>query len=394
MKVERPDDICPRPDEPVVSQTQPLAPAIYPTSVWRCASPDEADKLLGGGATGYVYQRDGHPNADMLAAKCRQLHGASSAAITSSGMAALALALLSQTKPGDRILVSRLVYGKTLQLLDVEGRRWGLNPEQFDPTDPASCRQALTGSAVLVVVETISNPCLRVVDLRFMAQAAQDLGAKLLVDNTFATPILCRPLEWGADLVMESITKMMNGHSDVMLGTLIGREDSWQQVPRVLSTWGLTSSPWDCWLSLRGLASLHLRMHRACENALHVARLLACHNAIRRVDYPGLESHPDHDLAARQLGGLFGSIVTFELQGGRAAADAFIAAATQIPFCPSLGEISTTLSHPESTSHRALSPAARAELGVTGGTIRLSCGVESAEFIEQSLRKALDLLNR
>jgi cystathionine beta-lyase/cystathionine gamma-synthase len=394
MKTERPDDICPRPDEPLLSDTQPLAAPIYPTSVWRCASPEEADRLLGGDTAGYVYQRDSHPNADMLAIKCRQLHGAACAAITSSGMAALALALLSQTKPGDRILVSRLVYGKTLQLLDVEARRWGVRTELFDPTDAASCAQALTGSAALVVVETISNPCLRVADLRHLSQAAHGIGAKLLVDNTFATPILCRPFEWGADLVMESLSKMINGHSDVMLGALVGRQEDWQQVPRILSTWGFCSSPWDCWLSLRGLASLHLRMQRASANGLHVARLLVRQPTVRRVDYPGLATHPDHELAGRQLGGQFGSVVTFELAGGRRSAEAFIAAAAEIPFCPSLGEISTTLSHPESTSHRALSAAAREELGVTGGTIRLSCGVESPEFIEEALLNGLQAVDQ
>jgi cystathionine beta-lyase/cystathionine gamma-synthase len=390
MSRPNPDDLCPQPPRPVVSETQPLAPAIYPTSVWICADPEQADALLDGEQEGYVYQRDRHPNADALADKCRALHAADAAVVTSSGMAALSLALLAQTEPGDRILVSRIVYGRTLQLLDVEARRWGVAAELFDPLDARSCDQAFSRPAKLVVVETISNPMLRVPDLADLARRAHDSDGLLLVDNTFATPVLCRPLEFGADLVMESITKMMNGHSDVMLGLLAGTQRVWSRVPPLLVTWGFSSSPWDCWLALRGLATLPLRIRRASDNALQAARWLDSHPAVEHVHYPGLPQHPDHGRAAGQLDRGFGSIVTFALSGGREAARRFIqAVAPQIPFCPSLGEISTTLSHPASTSHRALTAAQRAALGVVDGTIRLSCGVESPEFIVQALAGGL-----
>jgi len=206
-----------------------------------------------------------------------------------------------------------------------------------------------------------------------------------LVDNTFATPVLCRPLDHGADFVLESISKMMNGHSDVMLGLLCGKEVDWERVPLVLSAWGLASSPWDCWLAARGLATMHLRMERAMRNAQLAAEFLAEQASVERVDYPGLLEHPDHELAQRQLDGAFGNMVTFRLRGGRPAADRFISAAKRIPFCPSLGEVVTTLSHPESTSHRGLSAEQRQELGITGGTIRLSVGTESSEFVLEAL---------
>jgi cystathionine beta-lyase/cystathionine gamma-synthase len=386
------DDICPRPEKLPSMTTAPHAPPIYPASVWRCADPDEADRLMSGAMEGFVYQRDGHPNAQMLADKCCHLHEAECASLTASGMSALALALLSQTKPGDRIVISRHVYGKTLQLLEHEASRWSIRSELFDPTDEASVQERLREPARLVVVETISNPRLFVADIRRLAEQSHRIGALLLVDNTCATPVLCRPLTLGADLVMESVSKMMNGHSDVMLGLLCGRQELWADVPRVLSTWGLASSPWDCWLALRGIASLHLRMERASTNALAAAQLLSRHPAVASVDYPGLPQHPHHELAKRQLGGHFGSVVTFELKKGRAAADAFIRSTQNtIPFCPSLGEISTTLSHPQSTSHRAISAEQLGSLGISGGTIRLSCGIESPEYIQQAIRSALEV---
>jgi cystathionine beta-lyase/cystathionine gamma-synthase len=188
---------------------------------------------------------------------------------------------------------------------------------------------------------------------------------------------------------MESVSKMMNGHSDTMLGALCGTEQVWQRVPQVVSTWGLASSPFDCYLAVRGLATLHLRMERACDNARRAAEYLAGHSRVARVCYPGLPEHPHHRLARRQFGDRFGCVVTFTLPGGRSAADAFIQAAQRIPFCPSLGEICTTLSHPQSTSHRSMTAAERAELGIEGGTIRLSLGCESAEFVVGALDDAL-----
>jgi cystathionine beta-lyase/cystathionine gamma-synthase len=181
---------------------------------------------------------------------------------------------------------------------------------------------------------------------------------------------------------------MMNGHSDVVLGLLCGREDVWDRIPGVLSAWGLNAGPFDCWLAYRGLATLHLRMERACASAMHVAEYLAARPEVEQVFYPGLASHPQHALARRQSGERFGSIVSFRLRGGRAAADAFIAAVQQaIPFCPSLGEASTTLSHPETTSHRGLSAEERNSLGIDGGVIRLSLGIESSEFLTESLEQ-------
>jgi cystathionine beta-lyase/cystathionine gamma-synthase len=324
-----------------------------------------------------------------LAGKCRDLHAAETAAVTSSGMAALALALLSQMQAGDHVIVSSMMYGKSSFLFGQEAARLGMSCTVVDPTDCRAVARAATPATRLIVVETIANPRLAVADVSALAEVAHQHSALLLVDNTFATPVLCRPLTLGADLVMESMTKMMNGHSDLTLGLLCGRQANWGRVSTVSSAWGLASSPFDCWLAYRGLATLHLRMERACANALRAAEFLKGRKEVAAVDYPGLSDHPQHELAVRQFQGHFGSIVTVHLSGGRSAAETFISRARRIPFCPSLGEVSTTLSHPESTSHRGFSPDDRRALGITGGTIRLSCGVESPEFIVEALAEGL-----
>jgi cystathionine beta-lyase/cystathionine gamma-synthase len=385
-----PDDLCPQPIPLPPLPTRPHAPPIYPTSVWVCDSPQQADDLLAGRQSGYVYQRDGHPNAYLLAEKCRQLHAAERAVIAPSGMGALAAALLSQLQAGDHFVVGSRVYGKTLTLFGVEAARLGMEMTAVDTSDLAATAAALRPGTKLIVAETIANPLLEVADVAGLAEIAHRHGAGLLIDNTFASPILCRPLELGAELVMESLTKTMNGHSDVVLGLLCGREAVWSRVPQVISAWGLSASPLDCWLAERGLATAHLRIERACRNALAAAEFLRSQSKpIKVVHFPGLADHPQHALAQRQFGERFGTMVTFTLSGGRPAADAFIAAARRIPFCPSLGELSTTLSHPETTSHRGLTVEQRAALGITGGTIRLSVGTESSEYIVDAIREGL-----
>jgi cystathionine beta-lyase/cystathionine gamma-synthase len=391
----RPDDICPRPQPLPARLTQPHAPPIFPASVWECDTPEQADALLAGKLAGYVYQRDGHPNADLLAEKCRQLHGADRAAVTASGMAALSVALLSQLQAGEHAVLSNRLYGKTAVLFGSEAARLGIDLSLVDAGDLPAVEGAITPQTRLLLVETIANPLLQVADISALAEIAHRHDCRLLVDNTFASPIVCRPHDLGADLVMESLTKTMNGHSDVILGLLTGKEATWARVPVVMSAWGLTSAPFECWLAARGLSTAHLRIERASRNALAAARYLSERAEVEEVYYPGLDDHPQHDLARRQFARgedgdtLFGTMVAFRLGGGRTAADAFIHKAARIPFCPSLGELSTTLSHPETTSHRGMTREQREQLGITGGTIRLSVGTESSEFVCEALAQGL-----
>jgi cystathionine beta-lyase/cystathionine gamma-synthase len=356
--------------------------------------PDEADAVLAGNKPGFIYARDGHPNAESLAAHCQELHGAERGAVCASGMGALAAAVLALTKSGDRLLVSDQLYGKSIRLMADECSRLGIEASLVDTSDLELVAKALQARPRLLVVETISNPLLRVADIPRLAELAHTQGTLLLVDNTFATPTHCQPLRWGADLVLESLTKMMNGHSDVVLGFLGGPESLWGRIPNVISTWGLAASPFECWLALRGLGTLGIRMERASANALAVAEFLALRAEVSAVHYPGLTRHADHALATQMLAGGFGSMVTFTIIGGREAATRFIhATAESIPFAPSLGDLCTTLSHPQSTSHRGLSADERARLGIDGCTIRLSVGIESIDGIRAALASGLDSLS-
>ena len=387
----RPDDICPRPEKLPPTATTPQAAGIFPASVWQCASPEEALALLRGEAEGYVYQRDGHPNADMLAAKLSELHSADRTMVTSSGMAAMSAVALSQLTSGDHVVVSDQLYGRTLDLFVGQTGRLGVTCDAIDTCDLDAVKAKVRENTKLLLVETISNPLLRVADVKALAEIAHSSGAKLVVDNTFASPVLFRPLEHGADVVVEIISKSINGHSDVMLGSVSCRESDWANVPSMVSIWGLHSSPFDCWLAARGLMTLHLRAKAASENALRIAEFLQSQtDTVANVRYPGLSSHPDHTLAIRQFGDHLGAIVTFDLTGGLTAAEQFITTiAKDIPFAPSLGEVSTTLSHPASTSHRNQSQQQQAALGINGGTIRLSVGTESSDSIIAALRGAL-----
>ena len=397
--MSRPDDICPRPQPLPPLPTQPHSPPIFPASVWECDSPEQADAMLGGQQAGYVYQRDGHPNADLLAEKCRQLHGADRAAVTASGMGALSAALLSQLRSGDHVVLSNRLYGKTLVLFGSEAARLGIDLSLVDTGDLPAVEAAVKTNTRLLLVETIANPLLQVADIAGLTAIAHRRQFRLLVDNTFASPIVCRPHDLGADLVMESLTKTMNGHSDVILGLLTGKEGTWSRVGGVVSAWGLTGAPFECWLAARGLSTAHLRIERACRNALAAADYLSRRPEVADVYYPGLPGHPQHELARRQFARgedgntLFGTMVAFTLRGGRPAADAFIHKAARIPFCPSLGELSTTLSHPETTSHRGMTAQEREQLGITGGTIRLSVGTESREFVCEALSQGLTAID-
>ena len=367
----------------------PLASPLYQSSVYTLPDLDALDRIMNAEEAGFIYARDAHPNARLLADQLAAFEGAAWGAVCGSGMAAITAGLLALVKPGDRVVASNRLYGRTAQLLGQELSRFGVTTTFVDVGDPDQVRKALDGSARVLFTETVSNPLLRVADLEELAELAHAQGATLVVDNTFATPVLVRPLELGADLVVESLTKMIGGHSDVTLGLICGRTDLLSQVSAIISIWGLASNPFDCWLAARGLATLAVRMKAASANAAALADWLADQSGVVQVIYPGRPDHPDHGLAKCLLSGGFGNMLCFEVRGGREGVNRFARAARGVPFSPSLGHTSTTFSHPATTSHRYASPAERRRQGIGDGLIRLSVGVEDLGQIQQEMAKGL-----
>jgi cystathionine beta-lyase/cystathionine gamma-synthase len=367
----------------------PLVPPLYQSSVYKLPDLDALDRIMEAREAGFIYARDSHPNARQLAAQLAEWEGAHWALVTSSGMAAISAIVLATTQQGQRIVASHRLYGRTTQLFQQELPRLGVQSTFVDTSDLEEVRRALETPARLLFVETLSNPLLRVADLSALAKLAHERDCLLVVDNTFATPVLVRPLEVKADLVMESLTKMIGGHSDITLGLVCGERDLFQEVSQVSSIWGLASNPFDCWLTERGLNTLSLRMKTASANAAALADWLAEQPGVTRVIYPGRPDHPDHKLAASLFGGGFGNMLCFDLAGGRESVNRFMHQAPCIPFSPSLGHTTTTCSHPATTSHRYVSPAEKERQGITDGLVRLSVGVEELDKIQTEMAKGI-----
>jgi cystathionine gamma-synthase len=367
----------------------PLVPPLYQSSVYTLPDLDALDRILDAREPGFIYARDAHPNAQRLAAQLAEREGAGWAAVTGSGMAAISAIVLATVQQGQRVVTSHRLYGRTTQLFQQELPRFGVQTTFVDTSDLEQVRHALETPARLLFVETLSNPLLRVADVAALARLSHEAGCLLVVDNTFATPVVVRPLELGADLVMESLTKMIGGHSDVTLGLVCGNNDLLPEVSQVSSIWGLASNPFDCWLAERGLSTLALRMKTASANAAALADWLAQQSGVSRVVYPGRADHPDRELAGRLLQGGFGNMLCFDLAGGRDAVNRFMRQAPGIPFSPSLGDTATTCSHPATTSHRYVSPAEKQRQGITEGLVRLSVGVEDLALIQSEMAQGL-----
>ena len=375
-----PKSIVRRTDWPQ-STSRPVVTPLQPSVVYASPDPDALDAQYSGG-TGYTYAREGHPNADVLAAKIDMLEGASRGIITGSGMSAISAVFLGCLKSGDHVLGADQLYGRTLRLMTQDLPRFGIETSLADPTDVAAMRAAVRPNTRMILVEVISNPTIRVADMVGIAALAQEIGALLVVDNTFTTPRLYRPLDHGADIVIHSVTKLLAGHSDATLGYVAARDMAVRDAVNMANvTWGLTPSPWDCWMAERGLHSFDLRFDKAQSTAAQLADALATCPGVKRVIYPTRPDHPDHNQAMALLGGQGGNMLSFELTGGRAAANIFTRAAPDIAFAPTLGDVGTTLSHPASSSHRGLTPDGRAALGISEGFFRVSVGIEDADLL-------------
>jgi cystathionine gamma-synthase len=347
------------------------------------------NRVYEGAESGFTYAREGNPNAEYLAAKIARLEVAQACLITSSGMSAVAAITLGLLRAGDHVVTGNQLYGRTLRIMSQELPRFGIKTDLVDASNPNAIERALTSSTRMILVEVVSNPLVRVADIEALANIAKSRRILLVVDNTFPTPICLRPLKLGASVVFHSITKMLSGHSDVTLGAVCCAEDFRTPIRDAIVTWGLNSSPFDCWLAERGMNTLELRVRQANRNASELADVLAQHPRVRQVLYPGRQDHPDHEVARRLLGDQFGNMVTFELTGGREAVNRFMRALTTIPFAPTLGDVSTIISHPAVTSHRGLSASEREALGIREGMIRVSVGIEEFSIIRDEFQQAL-----
>lgn len=379
-----------RPTGQPLSSSRPVVTPIMPSVVFASDSPDALDAQYEGRAPGYTYAREGHPNADILAQRIDALEGARDGLILGSGMAAVTAVLMGLLKAGDHVLGGDQLYGRSLRLMAEDLPRLGIETTLADPTSLEAMEGALRPNTRMVLIEVVSNPTLRIADLDGIAAMCKARGLLLVVDNTFTTPLSVKPFEQGADIVLHSVTKLMAGHSDVTLGYVAARDPELQaQIRTFAVTTGLTPSPFDCWLAERGLATFELRFARAQETALRLADHLAAQAGVRRVLYPTRDDHPDRARAQAVLRGVGCNMVSFEIDGGRAAANAFAKAAEGIAFAPTLGDVGTTLSHPASSSHRALTPEARAAIGISEGFFRVSVGLEDAEALLAEFDKGL-----
>ena len=337
----------------------------------------------------YDYTRSGNPTRDLLACALAELEGGAGAVVTSTGMSAVTL-VLHLLRPGDVVLAAHDCYGGTHRLLRALAARGHFDLVYADLTAPDAAEAVRAARPRLVWAETPSNPLLRITDLAVVGAAAHAAGALFVVDNTFCSPALQTPIAYGADLVVHSTTKYLNGHSDVVGGAVVARDAS---LAEELKWWanclGITGAPFDSWLALRGVRTLHVRMRQHLENAAAVVDALARHEAVAALHYPGLVTHPGHAIARTQQHG-FGAMVTLELPGGTAGVQTFVEALTHFTLAESLGGVESLVAHPATMTHASMTGEARATAGITDGMVRLSVGIEDAADLVTDLVQALD----
>ena len=337
----------------------------------------------------YDYTRSGNPTRDLLADALSELEGGAGAVVTATGMGAITLVLNALLEPGDRLVVPHDAYGGSWRLFNALAKKGHFELITADLTDPRSLADALAQSPKLVLIETPSNPLLRITDLRFVIDAAHKAGARTVVDNTFLSPALQTPIAFGADVVLHSTTKYINGHSDVVGGAVVARDAALhEQFAWWANCLGITGSPFDSFLTLRGLRTLDARLRVHQENTAALVELLDGHPAVRALHYPGVPAHPGHALAARQQHG-FGAMLSVELEGGEAAVRAFLDGLEAFTLAESLGGVESLVAHPATMTHAAMAPEARAAAGITDGLLRLSVGIEHVDDLLADLAAAL-----
>ena len=372
----------------VRSQFQEHAEALYLTSSYVFDNAAQAAERFGGGE-GMVYTRYTNPTVAMFQERLAALERGESCVATGSGMAAILATAMVHLKAGDHVVCSNAVFGATIQLFSTLLGRFGIETSYVSPTKIEEWEKAVRKNTRLLFLETPSNPLTEISDLERLSKVAKRAGALLAVDNVFCTPVLQRPLELGADIVVHSATKYIDGQGRVMGGAVVGSKALVGDPMTIfLRTAGPTLSPFNAWVLLKGLETLDLRIRAQSAAALDLARWLEGHPAVARVYYPGLASHPQHELARRQQKGS-GAIVSFDVKGGRAEAWRVIDATKLVSITGNLGDVKTTITHPASTTHGRISPEARTAAGIGEGLIRLSVGLEAVEDLKADLERGL-----
>jgi cystathionine beta-lyase/cystathionine gamma-synthase len=339
---------------------------------------------------GYEYSRVSNPTRDALEENLASLEGGTSAHVFASGMAAI-MAMITMFRSGDHIICGENVYGGTPRLFNQIVTRYGIEFSYVDTSDPENVRRAIRPNTKLVHIETPTNPIMTLTDIRAVADVCHEKGVELAVDNTFMSPYFQRPIELGADIVMHSTTKFLNGHSDGLGGVLIGTKPQHKEdFAFVQKCTGGILSPFECWMILRGVKTLAVRMSQHDASGRKVAEFLANHKKVQKVFYPGLPDHPQHELAKRQMSG-FGALISFET-GSLENANNLLKAVQVCTLGESLGGVETLISHPATMTHAAIGEEARAKLGITDGLVRISVGIEDTEDILSDLRQALEAI--
>jgi methionine-gamma-lyase len=369
--------------------TGSLSLPIYQTSTFVFPDAATGKARFAGEEEGYIYSRLGNPTVQALDDRIAILEGAEAGASFASGMGAVSAVLLTLLRSGDHVVATNGLYGCTFGLMEWMNDKFNVNFDLVDMTNPTTLKAAMKPETKVVYVETPINPTMKIVDLKAISEIAHSHGATVVVDNTFMTPYLQRPLEYGVDVVLHSATKYIGGHGDVVAGLVAGKKDFIQKLKTTtLKDVGAILGPFDAWLLLRGIKTLTIRMDRHNENAMKVARFLADHPNVDTVYFPGLETHPQHELAKKQMKG-FGGVISFEVKGGYDAGVRVMNSVRLAMLAVSLGDVDTLIQHPASMTHAVIPKEHRESMGITDGLVRLSVGLEDVEDIIDDLKQAL-----
>ncbi|KUJ85507.1 methionine gamma-lyase [Ruegeria marisrubri] len=367
-----------------------LTPPMHLTSTFVFENAEAGGEMFAGERQGHIYSRISNPTCDLLEQRIATLEGAEAGLALSSGMGAVTAVLWTLLSPGDEVIVDKTLYGCTFAYMRHGLAKWGVTVTHVDMTDIDNLRDAVSDKTRVVYFETPANPNMRLVDIAGAAEIAHSVGAKVVVDNTYATPYLTRPIELGADIVLHSATKYLGGHGDVVAGLVVGTAEQIAEIRLIgmKDMTGAVMAPFNAMLILRGLKTLALRMDRHCASARIVADWLAAHPAIGTVYYPGLVSFPQHDLGTRQMAQP-GGMIAFEVNGGMEAGISMMNRLKMIQRAVSLGDAETLIQHPASMTHSTYSPEERAEHGISDGLVRLSVGLEDVKDILDDLEQSL-----